>query len=54
MTEMSKINSLRIKEYSNIIEWMGDIWNENNYKWERNRTYFIDLIYLEDPSNFLI
>ena len=67
---MSKINSLRVKEYSNIIilvEWMDlyqsqislcwgelDITNENNYKWERNRSYFIDLIYLEVHSNFLI
>ena len=31
-----------------------DITNENNYKLEKNRSYFIDLFYLEVHSNFLI
>ena len=57
---MSKINSLGAKEYSNIIEWMDlnqwqmslcwgehllDISNENNDKWERNWSYFIEQEY---------
>ena len=55
MTEMSKINSLQVKKYSLYIicslnqeqmspcwsEHLLDITNENNYKLNRNRSYFI-------------
>ena len=64
MTEMSKFNGLGVKKYFIIVEWnqwqirclMARLYitDQNNYKWERNGSYFIDFILSEgENSNFI-